>query len=185
MSIVTELDRCAMTPISTSKSLFLLMGICLWLLAYSHDSKRDNPLDPELTPAVELQVALDDTAGTATLNWTPYEGETPFSAYWVLRKVSGLESVDTLAVINDMSTTTFVDTALSLQTSYSYRVSTVNDAGFEAASLTETIRDLSPPPIEIRFAHRHGDVELDKVRRGRFLVVSRHPHQRIRHANRR
>ena len=39
--------------------------------ACGHDSKRNNPLDPILTPAVELEVALDDTA---TLTWTPYDG---------------------------------------------------------------------------------------------------------------
>lgn len=37
------------------------------LLACCHDAARDNPLDPSLTPPVELAVALNDTAGTATL----------------------------------------------------------------------------------------------------------------------
>lgn len=55
------------------------------LLAWSHDAPRDNPLDPQLTPPVQLQVALDDTAGTATLTWTRYEGEAEFGEYWVLR----------------------------------------------------------------------------------------------------
>jgi hypothetical protein len=64
--------------------------------------------------------------------------------------VPGLESVDTLAIIDDITTTSFVDSSLSLDSSYSYRVSTVNNAGFEAASRSETARPLSPPPIEIR-----------------------------------
>lgn len=33
--------------------------------ACSHDARRANPLDPRLTAAVVLQVALDDTNGTA------------------------------------------------------------------------------------------------------------------------
>ncbi|MFP6591391.1 MAG: hypothetical protein VCE12_12795 [Candidatus Latescibacterota bacterium] len=37
--------------------------LLLVLLGCSHDARRENPLDPELT----LSVAADDTAGTATL----------------------------------------------------------------------------------------------------------------------
>jgi hypothetical protein len=66
-------DDYAMTPTATSKSVWLLFGLLL-LGACSHDTKRTNPLDPVLTPAVELEVALDDTAGTASLTWTAYVG---------------------------------------------------------------------------------------------------------------
>ena len=41
--------------------------LLLVLLGCSHDARRENPLDPELTPAMTLSVAADDTAGTATL----------------------------------------------------------------------------------------------------------------------
>jgi hypothetical protein len=44
----------------------LPMALAL-LVGCSHDSTRENPLDPELSPAVALQAALDDTAGTVTL----------------------------------------------------------------------------------------------------------------------
>ena len=37
------------------------------LLACGHDAKRDNPLAPELTPPVKLEVSLNDTTGIATL----------------------------------------------------------------------------------------------------------------------
>ena len=50
--------------------LALLCWAVLLVLASCHDAPRNNPFDPALTPAVELQVALDDTAGTATLNWS-------------------------------------------------------------------------------------------------------------------
>jgi len=120
------------------------------LAACSHDSKRDNPLDPELTPAVELQIALDDTTGTAMLTWTPYSGAQPFAEYWVLRKQPGLESVDTLSVITDATITTYTDTSLGLTASYSYRVSTVNASGLEAQSGPAEVPLRSPPPIEIR-----------------------------------
>ena len=55
-------------------STWILAGILL-LGACSHDTKRTNPLDPVLTPPVELEVAVDDTAGSATLKWTQYAGE--------------------------------------------------------------------------------------------------------------
>ena len=51
--------------------------LALFLIA-CHSSDRSNPLDPELTPPVQLQVAVDDTAGTATLTWTQYVREAPF-----------------------------------------------------------------------------------------------------------
>ena len=51
--------------------------LLLALLGCSHDARRENPLDPELTPAVTLSVAADDTAGTATLTWTRSEGRSP------------------------------------------------------------------------------------------------------------
>ena len=115
--------------------------ICWWwclaallLLAACHDAPRKNPFDPQLTPAVELTVALDDTAGTATLTWTPYMGEQTFSAYWVLRNVAKSIEVDTLALIEEVEQTAFVDSSLAPDTAYEYRVAAVNSAGFVVSS---------------------------------------------------
>ena len=44
-----------------------------------HDTERENPFDPALTPTMELEVALGYTAGTATLTWTQYVGEQSFA----------------------------------------------------------------------------------------------------------
>ena len=126
---------------------------CSILLAFGgcgHDAKRDNPFDPELTPAVEVQVALDDTAGTATLSWTPYAGEAPFEAYWVLRKPQRLEMVDTLTVIRQVDQTTFVDSTLAPDTFYSYRVSVVNEVGYETSSQPQAVRPLNLTPVQMR-----------------------------------
>ena len=71
----------------------------LLLLWACHDAPRKNPFDPELTPPVELNVALDDTAGTAMLTWTKYAGEAEFAEYRVLRNVAKSTEADTLAVI--------------------------------------------------------------------------------------
>ncbi len=144
--MVVTSDNYAMNSYTKSICLLavLLLGAC------GHDAKRDNPLDPALTPPVELEVALNDTLGTATLTWTPYSGAQPFAEYWVLRKQPGLESVDTLSVIIDAAITTYTDTSLGLTASYSYRVSTVNASGLEAQSGPAEVPPRSPPPIEIR-----------------------------------
>jgi len=110
---------------------------------------RDNPVDPQLTPPVELQVALDDTAGAATLTWTPYEGEAPFAAYWVLRNELESTWVETLEVVTRIDRTAHVDSLLKPQTPYVYRVSTTNTAGFEVSSEPRTTRDLQLVPVEI------------------------------------
>jgi len=115
-------------------SLWLLTAPLLLALACSHDSPRDNPLDPTLTPPVELQVTLDDTAGTATLTWTRYGGEAEFGEYWVLRNISESTRVDTLGEIRDQQQTTYKDTSLEPDTGYVYRVSVVNPEGFEQPS---------------------------------------------------
>jgi len=52
-----------MTSQSARSSLGLLGLVFLALGCSSHDSPRDNPLDPHLTPPVVLQVVVDDTRG--------------------------------------------------------------------------------------------------------------------------
>ena len=105
---------------------WLLAGL-LPVLACSHD-KRDNPLDPALTPPVDLQVSLNDTTGKATLIWTPYSGSQQFTAYVVLRRPRRLVEVDTLIVIDDAKQTSFVDSALSPDTAYEYRLSVISNS---------------------------------------------------------
>ncbi|MBI2504926.1 MAG: fibronectin type III domain-containing protein [Candidatus Latescibacteria bacterium] len=119
------------------------------LLASCYDAPRTNPFDPALTPPVELQVALDDTAGTATLTWTRYEGKQPFREYQVLRKVPGLEKVDTLAHLPAVEQTTFVDTTLAPDTDYLYRVSVVNSGGFEVPSPEAEARPFNLPMVQL------------------------------------
>ena len=119
---------------------FLLSAMLVLALAScGHDAKRDNPLDPALTPAVELSVALDDTAGTVALSWTPYGGEAPFAAYWVLRKVADFERVDTLAVFADVEITSYIDGSTRSNVSYEYQISAINASGYEAASERRSI----------------------------------------------
>jgi len=65
-----------------------------------------------LTPPVELSVSQNDTNATALLEWTVFEGSTPFAAYRVLRKVPELAAVDTLAVIEDVGQVTFIDSTM-------------------------------------------------------------------------
>ena len=64
--------------------------------ACSHEAKRENPLDPELTPAVTLAAALNDSSGTVSLTWSSYEGQQSFAGYRIERKVQGQEQWTTL-----------------------------------------------------------------------------------------
>ena len=122
--------------------------LCM-LLVSCYDGDRDNPLDPELTPAVELRaVAVDDSSGTALLQWTEYEGKQPFAAYRILRAERGVDAADTLEVIEDVHRTIFRDTTFTPEVAYVYRVAVVNRGGFVAES---AVREMSYrlPPVEL------------------------------------
>ena len=124
--------------------------IVLLLLVSCHNSKRDNPVDPELTPAVELAVALSDTAGAATLTWTPYSGDQPFASYRVLRRVQGLEAADTLGTIAAAEQTSFVDSTLAENTTYLYQLVVTNSSGFEMSSDAQVALPFNLPAVQIR-----------------------------------
>ena len=150
-------------------------GLLVVALAACHDAPRDNPFDPELTSAVEMEMTLDDTAGTVTLTWTPYEGEQPFAEYWVLRKRGGMEAVDTLAVLSQMSQTIFVDSSLAAHTDYVYRVSVVNTSGFEQSSDEKTTPGYAVTAVtllEVEVNQEKGEVKLrwSRFREARFEV---------------
>jgi len=130
--------------------LFRLLICVLLLGCYGGD--RDNPLDPELTPAVELDaVAVEDTRGAAILEWTEYAGQQPFAAYRILRKERGLEAVDTLGVIEDVHRTTFRDTTLAPDVEYVYRVAVVNRGGFVVESEEREV-SYRLPPVDLLWA---------------------------------
>ena len=114
----------------------------LALLGCSHDAKRENPLDPELTPAVTLTAVTDDSTGTVQLSWTAAEGR--FAEYLVLRTRSDLSSVDTLARMYDTRTVSFTDT-VSLLSQFTYRVSVVTRDGLEASS-----NEVNPRTIKLQ-----------------------------------
>ena len=127
---------------------FWCILICV-LLVGCYDGDRNNPFDPELTPVVELgAVAVEDTSGAAILEWTEYEGRQPFEAYRILRKVKGLEAVDTLGVIEDVHRTTFRDTTLAPDVEYVYRVAVVNGGGFVVESEEREV-SYRLPPVEL------------------------------------
>lgn len=126
-----------------------LQGLVLLAAGCSHDAPRDNPLDPHLTPPVEVQVALDDSAGTATVTWTRYEGQEPFAAYWVLRNAARSTQVDTLQEVLEANQTAYVDTSLAPNTAYSYRVSVINSSGHEGASHEAQTRPMAQGTIRL------------------------------------
>ena len=129
-----------MTPVLSAIALLALLGC-------SHDTKRENPLDAELTPAVELQATLSDSTGAVALSWQPYRGDADFAAWWVLRNEVNSLVVDTLARLEVRGASDFTDTTLAPDTRYEYRVSVVNTAGFEAPSARSVVAGYSLSPI--------------------------------------
>ncbi len=126
--------------------------ISLLLLAFytcGHDSKRDNPLDPALTPAVQLEVSVEDSTGVAVLTWTPFAGEAAFAEYRIVRNIADRTTVDTLAVLPSLAQTSYVDSSLVPETSYSYRVLSVNTIGLEVASEAHIVRLGTPSGVQI------------------------------------
>lgn len=121
----------------------------LLALLSCHDAPRTNPFDPALTPPVALQVALDDTAGTATLTWTRYEGQQPFREYRVLRNIADRKSVDTLAHLPTVAQTAFVDTTVEPNTAYVYRVETLNTGGYAAPSEERSVTGFSVGAVRL------------------------------------
>ena len=114
------------------------------LLMGCHDAPRKNPFDPALTPPVEVERAeTDKEEGTIFLQWGRYEGQQAFAEYRVLRKMQGLEAVDTVQVIRDREQLQFIDAGdLEPETDYLYWVVVVNSAGFEVGS-----QQVAPEPF--------------------------------------
>ncbi|MEW6754876.1 MAG: fibronectin type III domain-containing protein [Candidatus Latescibacterota bacterium] len=130
----------------------LAAGLLLPAVVACHEASRDNPVDPALTPPVDVEVTVDDTAGTATVTWSAYGGSPPFAAYWVLRQPQGVTDADTLVKIADPHTLSFADTSLQPDRQYAYRVSTVNTAQLEVTSQACRPRPLRLVPVQLRQA---------------------------------
>jgi hypothetical protein len=104
------------------------------LAGCSHDAKRENPLDPELTPPVSLEGRLDVSQGTVELSWSAYDGTTSFETYHVLRKVQGLEAIDTLSSLPGLADTTFIDSSTAPNTSHEYQILVETTPGLQTPS---------------------------------------------------
>jgi|GEM_PF-1585933 hypothetical protein len=145
----------------------LAASLLILSLAACHNAPRNNALDPAATPEVELEARPDESSDAVVLTWTRYAGAIPFGQYLVLRQTGVLRAgdtldvnsnylsvyqnvpkVDTLAAIADLDQTSFVDTELVANITYTYRVSVVNAGGFEATSReSEPVRGPSAPRI--------------------------------------
>jgi hypothetical protein len=158
---------------------WVLLGLLGLALAACHDAPRSNPLDPGGTPAVQVQVVQDDEAARATLSWTPYEGPASFSEYRVLRNVAKAVAVDTLAVIDDLDQTSFVDTALASNVPYTYRVSVVNGSGFEFPSHESALVHGPIGPRIAFYSTQPGNMELMTINPDGTNVVNLTNHPAI------
>lgn len=136
-----------------TRSLWLQVGsVLLTLMACSHDAPRENPLDPELTPAVRLLAVLSDSTGAVTLRWSRYDGDQPFAQYILQRRAVQSAVVETLAVVGDVDSTSFLDTGLAPATSCEYRVWIVSAGGLRVASEPATVSGYGVHPVTLMAA---------------------------------
>ena len=114
-----------------------------------HDAPRDNPLDPELTPPVDLTAVADDTAGTVTLSWSQYAGETAFREYLVLRNVVHSTVAETLYVATSVNGTLYTDRRRRPDTAYEYRVAAVSQGGLSRGSASVVVPGYSVQGVRL------------------------------------
>ena len=117
--------------------------LVILLVGCSHEAKRENPLDPELTPPVELVASLSDSTGAVTLTWTPYAGDQTLALCIVQRKVQDKEQWVALDTLTSVEKTTYIDAALAPGTAYDYRVVVVNINGYESPSDRQSVAGYS------------------------------------------
>ena len=137
----------------TSFQFFLAVGfLCVFASIGCHDAPRKNPVDPKLTPAVELvSVEVDSLQGTTTLVWTRYAGTQPFQAYRVFRRISGQTAVLERATIAEVADTVFVDAEVEADHVYVYNVAVINAAGLEVGSNEREVSfTFAVPRLEIK-----------------------------------
>ena len=118
-------------------------------------------------------MASDDAAGTARLTWTQYLGEMPFGEYRVLRNEAERTRVETLAGFDAVGRTGFTDSSMAPNTSYDYRVSAVNNSGYEIPSETVPVAGYKVEPVLLlswQMDTQQGAVELrwNQYRNARF-----------------
>ena len=151
------MDSCVLWEQEMTIRWFSYILACV-LLVGCHDTPRNNPFDPALTPAVGLtSVAVNDTTGSAYLKWTAYAGRQPFAAYRVFRKEKGREIVHTLGVIEDVRRTTFRDSTLAPGVEYVYWITVVNQSGFEVPRIEMLEASYELSPVELRSADFSSD----------------------------
>ena len=129
---------------------YLWLVLAMPLLVSCHDSRRDNPLDPVLTPAVAaVTVEVGDSTGVAIVEWALFSGETEFAAYLVQRREKTLVEVDTLISIAEPAETIFTDTSIEPGRDYIYWIEVVNSAGFTVASEEIPVQSFTVAGVEL------------------------------------
>jgi|GEM_PF-2204125 hypothetical protein len=136
--------------------------LCLLILlvACSHDSRRENPLDPVLTPPVVL---LDSRVqdGVVSLRWSVYAGSEELAAYRVVRQVVGTDSSIVLFEFTDRLDTTYIDRSVSTGSELRYWIEVVNRSGLTRASNELVVQPQLPSPLmTVAFDSWNGSAEI-------------------------
>lgn len=129
-----------------SRTLFVLL---IALAACSHDATRENPLDPDLVSSPSIRVSVDDTLGSAAIEWSAFSDPDAFASYTVLRRVQGFEAADTLYVSTELADTAFVDETLQPGATYRFRVVATTLAGLAVPSDEFVVPAFAVAPVSL------------------------------------
>ncbi len=120
------------------------------LFASCHDASRENPFDSALTPPVEdVRAQISDSTGVALIEWAPYEGQTDFHMYLVMRREKTLVEIDTLAHLGEQAQTAYADTSIRPDRDYIYWIEVVNTAGFGVPSEPLSVQSFTVTGVEL------------------------------------
>ena len=142
---------------------------CLGLLAAcSHDTQRDNPLDPVLNPLLTLSAVVDGDARQVTLGWSTFAGRGTFLKYNLRRQIiggtervvisleesgcrnpSGIGNASFSICGEDIRDTVYVDGTVDNGTTYTYSVFVTTSTGERTAESNEFAVVIPARPIRL------------------------------------
>jgi len=140
-----------------------LLLMPLFAIACDHASVRDNPLDPALTPGVQIvSVTVDSLAPSMQVTWRSYVGDSLFGSYVLERATVGTADPGIVVYVTEsVGDTVAVDTTIEVDRTYQYQISVMSREGFRVPSERWTV-GLQPdvPSVSVFFDPYEGHAVL-------------------------
>ena len=138
--------------------------LCLLILLVgcSHEAKRENPLDPVRTQAVELSLLrYDNDKAEVVLIWSRYAGAEPFEAYIVRRRTDGETAWTVLQTVTALDDTLFVNRDIPAGFTYDYSIDVASaGGGLSSSDLLQVSLVAAQPHLRVVFDDATGSARL-------------------------